>query len=187
MICSGDKFLLLAGSAGSTAVIHQIIGALPNPCRYKVVIVSHCVKNGEYLIAEGLAQRSHLPVTTIRDKTVPRSGHIYIAPGDYHVMMEADGSLSLTVDEKVHYCRPSIDVFFCSAADALAERCIGVLLSGANADGAAGLLAIKQGGGMTLVQSPQSAGADAMPLAAIALGAADFIDSPGGLIARLVN
>lgn len=137
-----------------------------------VVLVLHRRADGESLLAEILARRTPMPVKEVEDKEPILPGTVYLAPADYHLLFESRELFSLDSSEKVHYCRPSIDVSFESAAEVFGPHCIGVLLSGANADGAAGLLRIREAGGYTLVQHPQTAEVGYMPQHAIALGAA---------------
>jgi len=101
--------------------------------------------------------------------------HVYIAPPNYHLLIEADHTFALSVDDRVCYVRPAVDVLFLTAADVYREHLMGVVLTGANSDGAHGLKAVKDAGGITLVQDPTTAYAESMPLAAIATGAADHV------------
>ena len=114
-----------------------------------------------------LGQRAALAVKLAEDKEPARAGTVYLAPPDYHLLVEVDETLSLSVDEPVCHCRPSIDVLFESAADAYGPDLVGVVLTGANHDGSAGLCAIKRRGGYAIVEDPTTAEARAMPAAAI--------------------
>ena len=116
----------------------------------------------------------NLPVADANDKTPIEPGHVYLAPPDYHLLVQP-GYFSLSTDDRVHFARPSIDVLFESAADAYRERVVGVILTGANADGAAGLSRIKRSGGVAVVQDPLTAERNEMPGAALAATAADAI------------
>jgi two-component system chemotaxis response regulator CheB len=113
-------------------------------------------------------------VTEPDDKEAIQSGHVYVAPSDYHLLID-DGRFALSTDPPVQHARPSIDVLFASAADAHANRTIGVILTGTNPDGAQGLAAIKQCGGLAVVQDPSTAEGQAMPAAAIDAGRIDHI------------
>jgi two-component system chemotaxis response regulator CheB len=130
-------------------------------------------------------QRCRLPVREAEDKVRAEGGVIYFAPPDYHVMVEADHRLSLSSEEPVNYSRPSIDVLFESAADAYGAEVIGVILSGANHDGAAGLHAVEAAGGATLVQRPDQSPSPQMPLAALQACAAAESLSLSEIAARL--
>jgi two-component system, chemotaxis family, protein-glutamate methylesterase/glutaminase len=116
-----------------------------------------------------------LRVQDAGDKTAIEPGHVYMAPPDYHLLVEREGMLSLSIEERVNFARPSIDVLFESAADAYGERCIGVVLTGANEDGAAGLRRIMGLGGVAIVQDPDDAERPEMPAAAIAATNADVV------------
>jgi two-component system chemotaxis response regulator CheB len=116
-----------------------------------------------------------LPVLEALEREPVLPGHVYIAPPNYHLLIESDRTFAVSVDERVCYVRPSIDVLFYAAADVFEERLLGIILTGGNSDGAQGLKAIKDAGGATLVQDPVTAYADIMPRAAIATGAADRI------------
>jgi two-component system chemotaxis response regulator CheB len=121
-----------------------------------------------------LARHTRRAVSDVRDKTPLEEDHVYVAPADYHVLIDG-GHLALSTDAPVRYSRPSIDVLFESAADAYRERAVGIVLTGANQDGAAGLARIKGLGGVAIVQEPESSMRRAMPDAAIAATTADAI------------
>ncbi|MBF0518165.1 MAG: chemotaxis protein CheB, partial [Nitrospirae bacterium] len=116
-----------------------------------------------------------LKVKYAEDKEKIQNGFIYIAPPDYHLLIEDDKTFSLSVDPRVNYSRPSIDVLFETAADAFTKHCFGIILTGANSDGSVGLKRIKERGGTTIVQNPESAQYPAMPLAAINESTVDYI------------
>jgi two-component system chemotaxis response regulator CheB len=140
-----------------------------------VVVAQHRASDPvEGGLAGLLEHRAHLPVSDANDKTSIEPGRVYLAPPDYHLLVQP-GYFSLSTDERVHYARPSIDVLFESAADAYRERVIGVILTGANADGAAGLARIKRDGGVAVVQDPLTAERGEMPGAALAATAADAV------------
>ena len=133
-----------------------------------MVIVQHRGKDMETGLCEFLGRSSPLPVTEPEDKEPILPGHAYLAPRDYHLLIES-GSFALSTDPPVGFARPSIDVLFESAADEYQERAIGVILTGANHDGARGLATIKAQGGLTLVEDPLTAAYREMPDAAINL------------------
>jgi two-component system chemotaxis response regulator CheB len=116
-----------------------------------------------------------LKIKYAEDKEKIRKGCVYIAPPDYHLLIEDDRTFSLSVDAPVNYSRPSIDVLFESASDVFSEHIIGIILTGANSDGSLGLKRIKERGGLTIVQSPQSAEYPVMPTAAIAETDVDYV------------
>lgn len=171
------KYSLIAigGSAGSLELVLKIVQHLPAGLQAAVVLILHRKNAPDSLLADIIAARTKLNVREVEDKETLLPGTIYIAPPDYHLLIEDQQSFSLDSSEKVHYSRPSIDVTFESVADVFGEAAIGVLLSGANADGARGLLKMKNEGGTTLAQDPASAEVGFMPQQAILLGAADVI------------
>jgi len=125
--------------------------------------------------------KSGLKVREIEDKTPIKAGRIYVAPADYHLLVETKLEFALDVSEKVHYSRPSIDVAFESAADVFGEKLTAILLSGANSDGTQGLIAVKQRGGTTLIQSPETAEVPYMPAYALKHLEADSVLAPSGI------
>ncbi|MEA2447045.1 MAG: two-component system, chemotaxis family, protein-glutamate methylesterase/glutaminase [Actinomycetota bacterium] len=125
-------------------------------------------------MATALEAHISLPVKEVDDKDPIRDGHVYLAPPDYHLLVEP-GSFALSVDEKVQFSRPSIDVLFESAADSYGADLIAVLLTGSNHDGTEGLLRVKDKGGVTIVQDPTTAERGEMPQTAIDAGAADVV------------
>lgn len=127
------------------------------------------------MLAEVLHHRSRLPVVEAEERHAPQPGVIHLAPAGYHLLIEADGCFGLSVDERVCFCRPAIDVLFETAAQYYRQRLIGVVLTGANEDGAAGLRAIRDRRGKAIVQQPQEAEAPTMPEAALRVAGADHI------------
>ncbi|QFY43860.1 chemotaxis protein CheB [Candidatus Methylospira mobilis] len=162
-------------SAGGLDALCVVLQALPPECASAVIIVAHTAPDGNHLLPALLARRCRFPVSVAYEREPVLSGHVYVAPPNYHLLIEADRSFALSVDERVCFVRPSIDVLFYSAADAYREKLAGIVLTGANSDGALGLEAVKKAGGYTLVQDPRGAYADTMPKAAIATGAADKV------------
>jgi two-component system, chemotaxis family, protein-glutamate methylesterase/glutaminase len=164
--------MVIGGSAGSLDVVLSIMTHLPPDTRATIVVVVHRKNAPESPMISLLATRSGLPVKEVEDKEPILPGTIYLAPADYHLLVENRGSFSLDCSEKIHYSRPSIDITFDSAAEQFGAALVGVLLSGANADGAEGLYRIREAGGFTVVQDPKTAEIDYMPRAAIDRGAA---------------
>ncbi len=161
------RMLAIGGSAGSLEVILKIVTALPLTNYLSVMVIVHRKNDGESIFADLLSTRTKLSVIEIEDKEPIKAGNIYIAPADYHVLIENEKIFSLDISEKVHYSRPSIDVSFEAVAGVFGKASIGVLLSGANADGVLGLKKIKQAGGFTIVQDPTSAEVAFMPQQAL--------------------
>jgi two-component system chemotaxis response regulator CheB len=161
------KMLAIGGSAGSLNVILKIVTELPVTTYLSVVIIVHRKNDNESIFSDLLSARTNLEVKEVEDKEMIVGGCIYIAPVDYHLLIENEKMFSLDISEKVHYSRPSIDVTFESVAEIFGDKTIGILLSGANADGAEGINKIKQAGGYTIVQDPRSAEVGYMPQQAL--------------------
>jgi two-component system chemotaxis response regulator CheB len=159
--------VVIGGSAGAIDALSAILPALPSGFRPPVFVTVHIPTNRPSLLAPLFADKCALGVQEAEDKTPIEPGVIYFAPPDYHLLVESRGLLTLSVEEAVNYSRPAIDVLFESAADIYGERLVGVVLTGANQDGAAGLRRVLQRGGAGLVQWPDSAYAAEMPRAAI--------------------
>lgn len=167
--------LLLGGSAGSFKIFFQIVKALDVDFNKTVIIIMHRKKNFFSEIEKLFAENSRMYLKEISDKDVLLPNTIYIAPANYHTLIENEGSFSLDVSEAVWYSKPSIDVTFESAAEVYKERCAAILFSGANQDGAEGLLKLKNSGALTIVQDPHDAEMAEMPQSAIKINAADVI------------
>jgi two-component system chemotaxis response regulator CheB len=169
-----SEFLLIGGSAGSFKLIFTIVKNLNADLGKAVIIVIHRKKNFFSEIEKLFAENSRISLREITDKEVVTKNTIYIAPANYHTLIEKDGSFALDVSEAVWYSRPSIDVTFESAADAFNDRCTAILLSGANQDGAEGMLKLRNKGCLTIVQDPEDAEMPQMPFAAIEIDAAEY-------------
>ncbi len=167
MIQQQTQAVTIGASAGALEALLTVLPQLPETFPAPIFIVVHLPPDKNSMVAELLGGRCQLTVTEAQDKELSQPGHVYIAPPDYHLLVEADGSMSLSSDEPVHYSRPSIDVLFESAADAYGDGLVGVVLTGANDDGASGLKLIAEYGGRALVQDPAEASASAMPKAAL--------------------
>jgi two-component system chemotaxis response regulator CheB len=177
--------LLIGGSAGSLEVLLKLFPALRPDLPVAIVVVLHR-RAGESQLAELLGSRTGWRVKEAEEKEFLEKGTIYLAPGDYHLMIEKDGSLSLDFSEKVNFSRPSIDVTFETAAEAFGQQVIAVLLSGANDDGAKGLQQVKRAGGLTIVQDPLEASVSYMPQYAMNLFKVDHIASTVQMV-ELIN
>lgn len=161
--------VVIGASAGALEALSVILPALPAMFRLPVMVVVHVPPDRRSLLAELFQAKCRMAVMEAEDKEPIRGGTVYFAPSDYHLLVEVDKCLSLSTDEPVLFSRPSIDVLFESAADTYGPALIGIVLSGANEDGARGLRAVVEAGGVGLVQDPASAFATAMPEAAIAM------------------
>ena len=154
--------------------MQTVLPELSSDFSLPVVVVQHRKKDADDGLCEYLRKRSRLPLVEPNDKEKVEPGHVYLAPRDYHLLIEKS-IFALSTESPVGYARPSIDVTFSSAADVYRERAVGLILTGANADGASGLARIKALGGLALVQDPQSAESRAMPEAAIAATEVDRV------------
>jgi two-component system, chemotaxis family, protein-glutamate methylesterase/glutaminase len=163
-----SKAIVIGASAGALEVLSVVLPALPADFGLPVLVVVHVPPDKKSVLVELFQHKCKLAVQEAEDKEPIRPGTIYFAPADYHLLVEKDGNVSLSSDEPVLFSRPSIDVLFESAADAYGSELIGVVLTGANRDGAGGLKAIVDAGGTAIVQCPDDAFAPAMPQAALA-------------------
>lgn len=170
-----SKVLLLGGSAGSFKILFRAIKYLPPNLNKTVIIIIHRKKNFFSEIEKLFAENSRMFLREVGDKDTIDNNTIYIAPANYHTLVENERQFSLDVSESVWYSKPSIDVTFESAADVFKDRCTAILLSGANQDGAEGLLKLRNQGSLTLVQDPADAEMADMPNAAIHINAADYV------------
>ena len=160
------EIVVVGTSWGGLLALKELVGGLPGSFGLPVVVVQHRHRQSDNLLSSLLQDRTPLPVCEIEDKAPIAPGQVHVAPADYHLLIE-DGHFSLSTDEPVRYSRPSIDVTFESAADVYGQRTVGVVLTGANADGSLGLKRIADRGGLALVQLPQTAESPAMPAAAV--------------------
>lgn len=163
------RMLIIAGSAGSLDVIMKIVAQLPTNIGLTTVIIVHRKNKPDSILQSLLASKTAIPVKEVEDKEPILTDTIYIAPPDYHLLVEDELQFSLDSSEKVNYSRPSIDVGFESAASIFMNSLVAVLLSGANADGARGLRTIQLSGGYTIVENPATAEVSYMPGEAIKL------------------
>lgn len=171
------ELIVIGASWGGLEALSTILSPLPRDFPLPILIVQHRQRNrlGSEFFTEVLNRRCQLNVLEPDDKELIEAGNIYLSPSDYHMLVEHKGALALSNDEPVHYSRPSIDLLFESAARSYEQGIIGIILTGANQDGAEGLRAIKFRGGYALAQDPETAEADTMPLAAITVAQPDAI------------
>ena len=181
------ELVVIGVSSGGIEALKTILPALPADFPVPLVIVQHRESGGDDFLAEHLDTMSQISVQEPEDKERIEPGHAYIAPAGYHLLLEADGCFSLSVDPPVMYARPAIDVLFESAAAAYGARVIGLILTGANSDGAAGLKAIRQKGGLGIVQNPETAHSPTMPHAALNMAGADRVMDLAGIPAFLTG
>lgn len=162
----GYDIIVVGTSWGGLAALRELISGLPGSFALPLVVVQHRHKQSGPLLAGLLQDETPLRVCEPEDKAPITGGTVHVAPAGYHLLVE-DGFFSLTMDEPVGFSRPSIDVTFASAADVYGDRVVGVVLTGANADGSRGLRRITDRGGLPLVQLPATAESPAMPAAAL--------------------
>lgn len=158
--------IVIGASAGGVEALNRIFGSLPENFPIPIVTVLHI---GETRFISEAFHANGLKVREADEKEFPQKGTIYFAPADYHLLSETDHSFSLTTEEKVNFARPSIDVTFESFADVYKDKLLGIVLTGANQDGAQGLRCIRKRGGKTLVQDPAEAAQPEMPRSALDL------------------
>jgi two-component system chemotaxis response regulator CheB len=173
-------------SAGGLKALHTLLSGLDADLPVPMIIVAHTASDDVGTLCQLLGRSSPLPVEEAQERHLPRPGCIYLAPTGYHLYLEQDGRFALSIDAKVCHVRPSIDVLFESAADAFGPRLAAIVLTGANEDGAAGLVAVRRHGGIAIVQDPEEAEVPAMPAAALAQAGADYC-LPLGELAGVVN
>ncbi|GJN44430.1 chemotaxis protein CheB [Pseudomonas tohonis] len=179
--------VVVGASAGGVEALLTVFSGLPAGYGLPLVCVLHLPESRDSLLADLFSRRLALRVKEAQDKEDLSPGTLYFAPPGYHLSIESDHSFSLSREEPLHYSRPSIDVLFESAADSYRERLVGVLLTGANQDGAAGLAAIKRAGGLSIVQDPAEAQVPTMPESALATHVPDYILPLRGIRALLAQ
>jgi two-component system chemotaxis response regulator CheB len=160
------EIVVVGTSWGGLSALRELIVGFPATLGVPIVVVQHRHKQSDHLLPTLLQDETSLCVCEVEDKAPMMAGNVYVAPADYHLLIEP-GFFSLSMDEPVRFSRPSIDVTFQSAADAYGARTVGVVLTGANADGAQGLRRIVARGGLGFVQTPATAESPTMPQAAI--------------------
>jgi two-component system chemotaxis response regulator CheB len=169
------RIVVIGASFGGLYALMELLGALPTDFASPVVIVQHRAHDDDdSRLANVLGRYSALPVQDAHDKDALEPGRVYVAPPDYHLLIEGD-HLALTLDEPVNYSRPSIDVLFESAAASFGDQVTAILLTGYGRDGAAGIAQVRAAGGRTIVQEPSTALQPAMPEAGIAAGGDEVV------------
>jgi two-component system, chemotaxis family, protein-glutamate methylesterase/glutaminase len=170
-----NRLVVIGASAGGLQALSEILKALPADFRMPLIIVQHLSPRSDSYWITRLNDCSKLEVKEAEEKEMIQAGIVYFAPPDYHLLVEKDGTMSFSYDEKVNFSRPSIDVLFETASDACKEKLVGVLLTGASKDGAQGIKTIKENGGLTIVQSPVTAQNPYMPQSAIDICNVDHV------------
>jgi two-component system chemotaxis response regulator CheB len=182
----GDiEAVVIGASAGGVQALSVLLPALPAHALVAILIVLHLPRDRPSLLADVFAQKCSLDVLEAQDKEPIVPGTVYFAPANYHLLVDQGPQLALSVDDLVHHSRPSIDVLFESAAEVYGNRLLGIILTGANEDGAQGLASVHDSGGVTVVQEPATAHAPQMILSALKLRPPDHVLSLDGIAAML--
>lgn len=184
---SKTRLIVIGGSAGSLQVIMEMIKNLDDNLGFPIVLVVHRKAQSTSILPTLLQQFTTMQVLEVEDKTEIESGKIYIVPADYHMLFEDTNKVSLEGSEKMNYSRPSIDVTFKSAAETFGDSVIGILLSGASADGVEGLGYIKRNKGKVWIQDPETAEVDYMPRQAAQQIDYDLLIEPKNLAECISN
>ncbi len=166
---------MIGSSAGGLHALKVLFGGLDENFRIPLIVVQHISADSENYLIHILNDICKLRVKEADEKETPVPGTAYLAPPNYHLLLEPDRTFTLTIDERVNYARPSIDVLFETAAEAYRDKLIGIVLTGANNDGSKGLRKIKEYGGLTIVQDPETAEVESMPRAAIQASVVDHV------------
>ena len=167
--------VVIGVSAGGLSALSELLPALPADYPFPIIVVQHIHSTSDGYLTLFLDEQCLLTVKEAEDKESIKPGVVYFAPPNYHLLVESDFTMALNVDEKVSYARPSVDVLFESAAEAYESKLVGIVLTGANNDGARGLKVIKEHGGLAIVQDPAEAEHSVMPEAARASCQVDFV------------
>jgi two-component system, chemotaxis family, protein-glutamate methylesterase/glutaminase len=176
------KAIVIGGSAGSFQVITKLLAALPQDFDLPIILCLHRLKHVRHGFVEALNIKSVKPLEEPNDKDSIKRGKIYLAPANYHLCLELGNYFSLSTEEMVNNSRPAIDITLETASYVYKNKLIGILLSGANKDGAWGMKKIKERGGFTIVQDPSDCMIDTMPTAAMKITEIDMILKVDGLI-----
>jgi two-component system, chemotaxis family, protein-glutamate methylesterase/glutaminase len=181
------KAVMIGGSAGSFQVVTKILASLPKNFPLPVFLCLHRLKHVRSGFVEALSIKSNLPIKEPDDKDPIKAGNIYLAPANYHMYIELGNKFSLSTEEPVNHSRPSIDLSFVSAAYTYRNKLIGVILSGANKDGAYGLKKVKDAGGIAIVQDPKECQVTTMTTASMKLTKVDHVYSTDQIIKYLLS
>ena len=181
------KAIVIGASAGGLNAIKTILTPLKAEFEVPILIVQHLSVHSDGYMARYLNEICKINVKEADEKEKVLPGNVYIAPSNYHLLIEKDETITLTVDPKVNYSRPAIDPLFESAAEVYKDELIGIILTGANSDGSEGLKKIKELGGIAIVQDPSTAEADFMPKAAIKITEVDYILSLDKISDKLIK
>lgn len=167
--------IVMGASAGGMNALQTILRCLEKKFPIPIIIAQHLHPEGDDYMARHLNTICQLRVKESENREMIKPGTVYLAPPNYHLLIEKDKTFSFSTDDRVNYCRPSIDVLFDSAADVYGSKLIGIILTGANNDGALGMKKIKKQGGLTIVQDPSTSEVEIMPSSVIQLTTVDYI------------
>ena len=179
--------IVIGVSSGGINAMKVIFSLLPKGFNTPIIIVQHLGAHSDNQLIKLLNDKSNLSIKEADEKEKIENGKVYIAPPNYHLMIERDKTFSLSVDEPVNYARPSIDILFESAAEAYRDKLIGVILTGSNSDGTVGFKKINEYEGLTIAQDPKTAESAYMPASAIAAIKPDYILSLEDIIKLLIK
>ncbi len=182
------KVVVIGVSTGGTKALKTILSVLPSKFALSIIVVMHRHKDADGYLERSLGNECKMLVKQADEKEEIKAGVVYVAPPNYHLLIEDDGTFSMSVEGAVNYARPSVDVVFESAAEVYGQGLIGVILTGANKDGSQGLRKIKEVGGLAIVQTPETSVASDMPMAAIASVKPDYVlplENIGPILRRL--
>ena len=179
--------IVIGVSSGGMNAMQVMFSILPKDFNTPIIIVQHIGARSDNQLIKILNDKSNLQIKEADEKEKIENGKVYIAPPNYHLMIERDKTLSLTIDERVNYARPSIDILFESAAEAYRDKLIGVILTGSNSDGTVGFKKINEYEGLTIAQDPKTAESAYMPASAIAAIKPDYILSLEDIIKLLIK
>jgi len=174
-LCARTEAVVVGASAGGVQALSRLLPALPAGTKASLFVVLHLPRDRPSLVVEVFSRKCALAVSEAQDKEPVAPGTVYFAPPNYHLLIDRGPQLALSADEPVHHSRPSIDVLFESAAEIYRDRLLGVILTGANEDGAAGLAAVHDAGGVTVIQEPRTAQSSLMVLAALQRRSPDLV------------
>jgi two-component system chemotaxis response regulator CheB len=184
------KAVVIGTSTGGTDALNQVFGPLAPSFPLPIFVVQHLYPLQQKAGIVKFNENCRISIKEAEEKEKIKSGQVYLAPPNYHLLIEDNHTISFSVDAKVNFSRPSIDVLFESAIDVFGKQLVGILLTGANADGVKGLRKISEYGGLTIVQDPDTAVAPTMPLAALEEFNVDLILSPvkiGNFLAEITK
>lgn len=181
------KAVIIGGSAGSFQIVTRILNALHPNFPVPILLCLHRLKHVRSGFVEALSVKSNIPISEPCDKDMLKPGNAYLAPANYHMFIELANRVALSADDPVNHSRPSIDLSFITAANAYRDKLIGIILSGANRDGAFGLKKVADNGGLTIVQDPNESDVKTMPESALKLTKVDYVYSTDQIISFLLK